>query len=112
MMDLKQLRIEGYLRAMERSIEDEDDYFLENNEVAELKEYIDELKDKVAYLKAKNENKDKWCQFIADIGYDYDGYRMAESLMSLIDELVKYAIYARDNYDYEDFQDETFDESE
>ena len=59
-MDLKQLRIEGYLQAMERSIKDEDDYFLENNEVAELKEYIDELKDKVAYLKAKNENKDEW----------------------------------------------------
>lgn len=106
MIDLKQLRIEGYLKAMKRSIKDEDDYFLENNEVVELKEYIDGLKEKVAHLKAKCENKDKWCQLIADIGFDYDGYRQAESLMKLIDELVQYALYARDNYDYNNFQEE------
>jgi hypothetical protein len=58
--------------------------------------------EKIEYLKKKIENKDKWCQLIADIGYDYDGYRQADSLMSLIDELVKYSLYARDDYDYED----------
>ena len=65
-----------------------------------------QLKEKVDYLKSKSENKDTWCQLIADIGYDYDGYRDAESLMSLIDELVKYSLYARDDYDYNTFQEE------
>ena len=60
-----------------------------------------ELKEKIEYLKSKIENKDRWCQLIADIGYDYDGYRKAESLMTLIDELVKYALYSRDNYDFD-----------
>lgn len=64
---------------------------------------IKELKEKVEYLKSKIENKDKWCQLIADIGYDYDGCRKTESLMSLIDELVRYALYSRDDFDYEEF---------
>lgn len=70
------------------------------------KDKIKGLKEKVDYLKNKCENKDKWCQLIADIGYDYDGYRQADSLMKLIDELVKYAIWSRDNYDYDAFQEE------
>ena len=70
------------------------------------KDKIKQLKEKVDYLKNKCENKDKWCQLIADIGYDYDGYRQADSLMKLVDELVKYAIWSRDNYDYDAFQEE------
>ena len=70
------------------------------------KDKIKELNEKVDYLKNKCENKDKWCQLLADIGYDYDGYRQADSLMRLIDELVKYAIWSRDNYDYDAFQEE------
>ena len=70
------------------------------------KDKIKDLNEKVDYLKNKCENKDKWCQLIADIGYDYDGYRQADSLMKLIDELVKYAILSRDNYDYDAFQEE------
>ena len=70
------------------------------------KDKIKDLNEKVDYLKNKCENKDKWCQLIADIGYDYDGYRQADSLMKLIDELVKYAIWSRDNYDYDAFQEE------
>ena len=31
------------------------------------------------------------CQLIVDIGFDYDGYRKAEDLMGLIDELVEYS---------------------
>lgn len=68
----------------------------------QLQQENQELHNKIEYLKSKIENKDKWCQLIADIGYDYDGYRKAENLMSLIDELVKYSLYARDNYDYEE----------
>lgn len=64
---------------------------------------IEELHNKIDYLKSKIENKDAWCQLIADIGYDYDGYRDSKNLMNLIDELVKYSLYARDNYDYEEF---------
>lgn len=70
------------------------------------KDKVKDLNEKVDYLKNKCENKDKWCQLIADIGYDYDGYRQADSLMKLIDELVKYAIWSRDNYDYDAFQEE------
>ena len=65
-----------------------------------------QLQEKVAHLKTKCENKDKWCQLIADIGFDYDGYRQAESLMKLIDELVQYALFARDDHSYEAFQEE------
>ena len=74
--------------------------------IAKLEKENKQLKEKIDYLKNKIENKDKWCQLIADIGYDYDGYRQADSLMSLIDELVKYAIWSRDNYDYDVFQKE------
>lgn len=66
-----------------------------------LKEENQQLKEKIEHLKNKAENKDKWCQFIANIGYDYDGYRQADSLMKLIDELVKYALYARDDHDFD-----------
>ena len=72
-----------------------------------------QLKEKNKYLKEKIENKDRWNQLIADIGYDYDGYRKAENLMSLIDELVKYSLYARDNYEYEEFlKDSDVDEKD
>lgn len=70
------------------------------NKYCEVLKENTELKEKTEYLKSKIENKDRWCQLIADIGYDYDGYRKAENLMKLIDELVKYALYSRDNYDY------------
>lgn len=74
-----------------------------NDDKKQLFDTINKLQEKVEYLKNKIENKDSWCQLIADIGYDYDGYRQTESLMSLIDELVKYALYSRDDYDYEEF---------
>lgn len=77
-----------------------------NTTVERVQQENKQLKEKVDYLKNKCENKDKWCQLIADIGYDYDGYRQADSLMKLIDELVKYAIWSRDNYDYDAFQEE------
>ena len=35
--------------------------------------------------------KDKWCQLIIDIGFDYDGFNTVESLKGLIDERVDYA---------------------
>lgn len=65
------------------------------------KQENNQLKEKVQYLKDKIENKDRWNQLIADIGYDYDGYRDAENLKALIDELVQYSLYARDDYDIE-----------
>ena len=62
-----------------------------------------ELSEKIEYLKGKIENKDKWCQLIADIGFDYDGYNDTENLKLLIDEIVKYALFSRDNYDFEEY---------
>ena len=72
-----------------------------SNTDLDLINYIIGLQEKVEYLKSKIENKDRWCQLIADIGYDYDGYRKAEDLMTLIDDLVEYALNSRDNYDFE-----------
>lgn len=76
------------------------------NKYCEMIKKNNQLKEKNEYLKSKIENKDKWCQLIADIGYDYDGFNQVESLKALIDELVKYALYSRDNYDYEEWEKE------
>ena len=62
----------------------------------------EQLKEKVKYQKNKIDNKDNWCQLIVDIGFDYDGCNTIESLKGLIDELVRYALNSRDNYDYEE----------
>ena len=62
----------------------------------------EQLKEKVKYQKIKIDNKDNWCQLIVDIGFDYDGCNTIESLKGLIDELVRYALNSRDNYDYEE----------
>lgn len=35
--------------------------------------------------------KDKYCQLIIDLGFDYDGFNTVDSLKGLIDELVSYA---------------------
>lgn len=42
-------------------------------------------------LERQIEVKDKWCQLIIDLGFDYDGFNTVESLKGLIDELVDYA---------------------
>ena len=91
--------LENIVQNMEVSKEDKEfiDMTYRNTELLEENQ---ELKEKVEYLKSKIENKDRWCQLIADIGYDYDGFNKVDSLKSLIDELVKYALYSRDNYDY------------
>ena len=35
--------------------------------------------------------KDKYCQLIINLGFDYDGFKTVDSLKGLIDELVSYA---------------------
>ena len=35
--------------------------------------------------------KDKYCQLIINLGFDYDGFNTVDSLKGLIDELVSYA---------------------
>lgn len=76
------------------------------NKYCEMIKKNNQLKEKNEYLKSKIESKDRWCQLIADIGYDYDGFNEVESLKALIDELVKYALYSRDNYDYSEWEKE------
>lgn len=73
-----------------------------SNKYQELQKENEQLKEKVKYQKNKIDNKDKWCQLIVDIGFDYDGCNTIESLKGLIDELVRYALNSRDNYDYEE----------
>ena len=73
-----------------------------SNKYQELQKENEQLKEKVKYQKNKIDNKDDWCQLIADIGFDYDGCNTIESLKVLIDELVRYALNSRDNYDYEE----------
>ena len=70
--------------------------------IDQLEKENKQLKEKIEYLKNQKENKDKWFQLIADIGFDYDGYNDTENLKHLIDELVKFALNGRDNYEYED----------
>ena len=85
-------------------VSNEDKEFLDmTHRNTELLEENQMLKDKIEYLKSKIENKEKWCQLIANLGYDYDGYRDSKNLMLLIDELVKYALYSRDDYNFEVF---------
>lgn len=51
-------------------------------------------------LKRESRIKDKWCQFIIDVGFDYDGYQTEpEMLKHVIDELVRYAHNAIKNDD-------------
>ena len=73
-----------------------------SKKVEQLQQENKQLKEKVKYQKNKIDNKDNWCQLIADIGFDYDGCNTIESLKGLIDELVRYALNSRDNYDYEE----------
>ena len=84
------------------SLTDEGKKFIKDG-VQHLQQENKQLKEKVEYLKERKENSEKWCQLIADIGFDYDGYNDSENLKQLIDELVQYAIYCRDGYSYEDF---------
>lgn len=81
-------------------------YYLNENKkskIEELEQENKQLKEKVDYLKEQKENTYQWCQLIADIGFDYDGYNDVENLKQIIDELVQYAICCRDGYSYEDF---------
>lgn len=51
----------------------------------------EKLKEKIKDLERQIKIKDAWCSMIWAIGYDYDGYKTAKSLMELIDELVDYS---------------------
>lgn len=85
-----------------RNLETEEQAFEFLKYIKNLQQENKQLKEKVKYQKNKIDNKDKWCQLIADIAFDYDGCNTIESLKLLIDELVRYALNSRDNYDYEE----------
>lgn len=74
-------------------------------------EVSNNLKQVLNLLKAerrKNKIKYEYLKLIVDLGYDYDGCEKAESLKSLIDELVDLAVKAIENDDksaiYDDFE--------
>ena len=85
-----------------RNLETEEQAFEFLKYIKNLQQENKQLKEKVKYQKNKIDNKDNWCQLIVDIGFDYDGCNTIESLKGLIDELVRYALNSRDNYDYEE----------
>lgn len=51
----------------------------------------DSPEERIKELERQIRIKDAWCKLIHDIGFDYDGYRDAQNLMDLIDELVRYS---------------------
>ena len=87
---------------------------LTNEEYIELlenerKEFLRDIsrKDKeIEQLKRQIKIKNKYCQLIYDIGFDYDGYEKPNDLKMIIDELVSYSIDAINSDDkkvmYED----------
>ena len=85
-----------------RNLETEEQAFEFLKYIKNLQQENKQLKEKVKYQKNKIDNKDNWCQLIVDIGFDYDGCNTIEGLKGLIDELVRYALNSRDNYDYEE----------
>lgn len=54
---------------------------------------------KIEELEKKIRVKDGWLNHLIMIGFDYDGYKDADSLMKLIDELIEYAQCALNNDD-------------
>ena len=71
------------------------DYLLEHSEIDYLLEYIDQLQqEKQKYKEVIDKAKDK-LQLLIDIGFDYDGFNQVDSLKTLIDELVGYAVESK-----------------
>ena len=65
-----------------------------------------EQEKEIEQLKRQIKIKNKYCQLIYDIGFDYDGYERPDDLKMIIDELVSYSIDAINSDDkkvmYED----------
>lgn len=55
---------------------------------------LQQCKEEIKKLKRQIKIKDKYCQTIHDIGFDYDGYNDVENLKKIIDELVSYSVKA------------------
>ena len=68
-------------------------------------EVFNDLYEDCKVYEKQNINKDKWLEFIADLGYDYDGYNDSDNLKQLIDELVHYARLAKNNIDYIEYME-------
>lgn len=54
-------------------------------------EAIKNVSEENKLLKRQNKIKDKYCELIYELGFDYDGLNTVESLKGLIDDLVDYA---------------------
>ena len=65
----------------------------------EVYERYYEQKEQIKKLERQVKIKNNYLDLIYCIGYDYDGYEKAESLKSLIDELVDYAVKGMKNDD-------------
>ena len=66
------------------------------NKLIELDDKQKEKDNKIKQLESVIDEAIKKIQLLIDIGFDYDGYRQADSLMTLIDELVSYAKESRE----------------
>lgn len=68
-------------------------------QILEAKIISDEEYKKIKEYERQINIKNGWCQRIIDISFDYDGYRNADNLMQLVDELREYAIKSINNDD-------------
>lgn len=95
--------LSDYITSLEQQVQDlKADYGSKSQVERDLLEQENErLKSKIKYLKRAKDIMYQYLQLIADIGYDYDGFNSVESLKGLIDEMVKYALWGRDEYDTE-----------
>lgn len=55
-----------------------------------------ELHDEKFGVSYEPECANEWLDLVCGIAVDYDGYRKAENLMELIDEMVEYVVNARE----------------
>lgn len=72
---------------------------MDNRTIEQVRANEDRLINKIEQLQRQIRIKDKWCQLIIDIGFDYDGCNKVESLKKLINELVEYSYRAIKNDD-------------
>ena len=77
-----------------------------NNFANDFKDIYIKQQKEIEQLKRQIKIKNKYCQLIYDIGFDYDGYEGPNDLKMIIDELVSYSIDAINSDDkkvmYED----------
>lgn len=90
-MDVKTTFYKTLNTIVETDRVDNEEAYIINDYVSRLEATIKDDQQEIEKLTRQIDIMQKYFQLIIDIGFDYDGYRKAENLMELIDELVEYA---------------------